>query len=247
MDRTESEESAGEPARSYHALGSRPGADGADLRRRRQAINELGEALRDLVQHAAATEAPVDELLKVTAQLRDATAPLAGHSRRREQMPSADDLLAGIRMYNPVTGSGSALAPPLRIELVDGLVVGTCTLGLAFEGPPMYAHGGVSAMLLDQMLGYATSAAGHPGVTAALTTQYRAPVPLQTPLRLTAQVTGVEGRKVVAEGIIATATDPDTALVTATGTFVKLRPEQAYRLFSAALHPDATDPAVAHD
>jgi hypothetical protein len=57
----------------------------------------------------------------------------------------------------------------------------------------------------------------------------------------------VEGRKVVAEGTIATAAEPDTALVSATGTFVALRPEQAYRMFRAALHPDATDPAVAHD
>jgi hypothetical protein len=247
MDHSEGGESAGEPARSYHAFGGRADGDGADLRRRREVIDELGEALRELVQHASATEAPVDDLLKVAAQLRDATAPLARHPRRREQMPSADDLLAGIRMYNPVTGSGSALAPPLHVEVLDGLVVGTCTLGLAFEGPPMYAHGGVSAMLLDQILGYAASASGHPGVTAVLTTQYRAPVPLQTPLRLTARVTGVEGRKVIAEGIIATAADPDTALVSATGTFVALRPEQAYRMFRAALHPDATDPAVAHD
>jgi acyl-coenzyme A thioesterase PaaI-like protein len=228
-------------------LGSDPGEDDPGLRRQRQAIDELGEALRDLVQHASATEAPVDELLKVAAQLRDATIPLARHPRGREQVPSADDLLAGIRMYNPVTGTGSALAPPLRIELVDGVVVGTCTLGPAFEGPPMSAHGGVSALLLDQMLGYATSAAGHPGLTVALTNQYKAPVPLQTPLRLTAQVTELQGRKVIAEGIIATAADPDTALVTATGIFVELRPEQAYQLFSAALHPDATDPAVAHD
>jgi acyl-coenzyme A thioesterase PaaI-like protein len=230
-------------------LDSRPGGevDDAALRRQRQAIDELGEALRDLVQHASATEAPVDELLKVAAQIRDATVPLAQHPRGREQVPSADDLLAGVRMYNPVTGTGSGLAPPLRIELVDGVVVGTCTLGPAFEGPPMYAHGGVSALLMDQMLGYATSASGRPGLTVALVNRYRAPVPLQTPLRLTARVTAMEGRKVTAEGIIATAAAPDTALVEATGTFVALRPEQSHQLFGAALHPDATDPAVAHD
>jgi acyl-CoA thioesterase FadM len=239
----------GEPGHSDHRMGAPPGSDteAEPLRDRREAIGELGEALRALVEQAASTEAPAEELRLVAAQIRKAAAPLAGHSRGRAQLPTADDLLRGIRMYNPVSGTGSALAPPLRTDVVDGVVVGTCTLGLAFEGPPMYAHGGVSALLLDQMLGYATSASGNPGMTVALHTDYRAPVPLQTPLRLTAGVTAVTGRKVTARGMIATAADPETALVEATGTFVVLRPEQASRLFSAALHPDATNPAAAHD
>jgi hypothetical protein len=217
------------------------------LRDRREAIDELGEVLRVLVEQAAATEAPTEELRLVAAQIRKAAVPLAERSRGRAQLPTADDLLGGIRMYNPVSGTGSALAPPLHMALIDGVVVGTCTLGLAFEGPPMYAHGGISALLLDQMLGYATSASGNPGMTVALLTNYRAPVPLQTPLRLTADITEVTGRKVTARGTIATAAEPGTALVEATGTFVVLSPEQAGRLFGAALHPDATNPAAAHD
>lgn len=238
-----------EPRRSYHALGGRPDgeADGAALRERRGAIDELGEALRALVEHAAATEASVQQLRLAAARIREATAPLAERRRARAQLPTADDLLGGIRMYNPVSGTGSALAPPVHMELVDGVVVGTCTLGLAFEGPPMYAHGGISALLLDQMLGYATSASGNPGMTVALLTNYRAPVPLQTPLRLTADVTDVAGRKVTARGRIATAAEPDITLVDATGTFVALRPEQASLLFGAAVHPDAANPAIAHD
>jgi acyl-CoA thioesterase FadM len=149
-------------------------------------------------------------------------------------------------MYNPVTGSGSALAPPLHIELAGDMVVGTCTLGLAYEGPPTCVHGGVSAMLLDQLLGYAASAAGHPGMTVQLDTTYRAPVPLQAPLRLTARMTEVTGRRATVRGAIATAAEPDTVLVEARGIFVGLRPEQAARLFSA-VQPDATDPAVGHD
>ena len=46
--------------------------------------------------------------------------------------------------------------------------------------------------------------------------------------------------------MIATAADPDTVLVEATGTFVRLRPDQAARLFRG-VRPDATDPLVAHD
>jgi acyl-coenzyme A thioesterase PaaI-like protein len=126
-------------------------------------------------------------------------------------------------------------------------VVGTCSLGRAFEGPPTYAHGGVSALLLDQLLGYASSASGHPGMTIQLDTSYRAPVPLKTPLRLTAEVTNVDGRKVTIKGTIATAAEPGKALVEATGTFLTLRLERAAQLFGSVRHPDATDPSVAHD
>jgi hypothetical protein len=71
-------------------------------------------------------------------------------------------------------------------------------------------------------------------------------VPLQTPLRLTAAVSEVDGRRVTARGVIAAAAEPDTVLVEAIGGFVALRPEQAARMFGG-IRPDATDPLVAHD
>jgi hypothetical protein len=214
---------------------------------RRAAIDELGEAVRTLIEQVVATEAPTEELYRAAAEIRKTTASLGTHQRVRAQLPTADDLLAGIRMYNPVIGTGSPLAPPLHVEVVGNGVVGTCTLGLAFEGPPMFVHGGVSALLLDQLLGHATMASGHPGMTVSLLTDYRAPVPLQTPLRLTGEVSGIDGRKVTGRGTITTAAEPDVVLVEATGTFVALRTEQAIRMFGGALHPDAINPSAAHD
>ena len=240
-------DSGSEPGRSHHPLAAQAAVgDDAALRTRRAAIAELGDALRELVGQASATEVGEDVLRQVAAQVRDAAALLGRRTRTRAELPGADDLVGGFRMYNPVTGSGSALAPPLSIDVTGDRAVGTCTLGLAFEGPPTFAHGGVSAMLLDQLLGYATGAAGHPGMTVRLETRYRAPVPLQTQLRLTAGVSEVNGRRVTARGVIATAAEPDTVLVEATGTFVSLRAEQAARIFGG-VHPDATDPLVAHD
>jgi acyl-CoA thioesterase FadM len=214
---------------------------------RRESITDLGSALRALVESAVATEVSLDDLNQAAALVRKATALLEQHHRTRDQLPTADDLLGGVRMYNPVSGAGSPFAPPVRMAMVNGVAVGTCTLGLAFEGPPRYAHGGVSAMLLDQMLGYATVTAGYPGMTVNLVTRYRAPVPLQTDLRLRAELTEVSGRKMTVTGGIATAAAPDTMLVEAVGTFVALRPEQAQRLFGPALHPTPVHPSVAHD
>jgi acyl-coenzyme A thioesterase PaaI-like protein len=238
---------AGEPGRS-----SPPPAHGAagggpsPMDSRRAAIAELGDALRDLVEQGSATEVGEDVLREVAVQVRQAAEALGQRTRKRAEMPSADDLFAGYRMYNPVIGSGSGLAAPLLVELTPDGAVGRCTLGLAFEGPPSFAHGGVSAMLLDQLLGHAASAAGHPGMTGRLEIWYRAPVPLQTPLRLTAALGEVTGRRVRARGTITTEADPDAVLVEASGIFIGLRAEQAARLFGG-VHPDATDPQVAHD
>jgi Thioesterase superfamily len=238
---------AGEPGRSYHPLAGRAGTgQDKELRERRAVITELGEALRELVEQASATEVPTEILRQVAAQVTLAAAQLGQQTRARADLPTADDLLGGYRMYNPVTGSGSGLAAPLHVEVTGNGVVGSCILGLAFEGPPTFAHGGVSAMLLDQLLGYATSAAGHPGMTVQLEIRYRAPVPLQTPLRLTAEVTEVDGRRVKAHGVIAAVAEPGKVLVEASGTFIGLRAEQAARLFGG-VRPDATDPLVAHD
>jgi acyl-coenzyme A thioesterase PaaI-like protein len=201
------------------------------LLRRREAIGDLGDALRLLVEHATATEAPTEELRRAAERIRQAAAPLGERARGRWDSPAADDMLAGVRLYNPVTGAGSAFAPPLEIGQDGAVTVGLCALGLAFEGPPGYAHGGVSAMLLDQMLGHAVGHSGNPGMTVRLDTGYRRPVPLLTPLRLTAEVTTIEGRRVTATGVIATAAEPGETLVEATGVFVALRAEQARELF----------------
>jgi acyl-CoA thioesterase FadM len=206
---------------------------------RREAITELGDALRVLVERATTTEAPAGDLLRAAAELREVAARLGERARDRSTPSSADSLLDGVRMYNPVIGAGSALAPPLRIELVNGAAIGHCTLGTAYEGPPRFAHGGVSAMLLDQILGHAVVASGNPGMTVRLDTTYRAPVPLLTPLRLTAEVLDIDGRRVTATGTIATEADPATVLVSANGTFVGLRADQTRRLFGPALSAEA--------
>ncbi|GIF38592.1 PaaI family thioesterase [Actinoplanes xinjiangensis] len=209
--------------------------NGHGLKRRREAITGLGDALRLLIEQATATEAPTEELLRAAELIRRAAAPLGERVRGRFETAAADDLLGGVRLYNPVTGAGSAFAPPLEIHRDGDGAVGTCTLGRAFEGPPSFAHGGVSAMLLDQMLGYAAGAAGHPGMTVRLDTGYRRPVPLYTPLRLTARVAGIDGRRVTVTGTITTAAEPGDVLVEATGVFVALRAEQARRLFGPVL------------
>lgn len=202
-----------------------------ELARRRQAVVALGGALRDLVGAAVASEVPVEVLQQVTEQVQALREDLSGASRPVGQPSSVDDLRRGQRFFNPVVGPGNPISPPMRVELVDGVAIGRCTLGQAYEGPLGFGHGGISALLLDQIMGYATAAAGHPAVTGRLSVRYRTAVPLGVPLLLRASVVDVLGVRVAVTASIARQDAPDAALVEAEGRFLTLKPEQARRLF----------------
>lgn len=197
------------------------------------AVTELGSALRDLVDAAVTTTVDDAELRAVAATARDLTGRLAASRRPPGRLSALDDPTRFRRVYNPVSGVGSPLAPPLTIHRAEGGVVAEATLGLAYEGPPGYVHGGISALLLDQLLGAAALAAGLWGMTARLELDYRAPVPLGTPIALNARVTENAGRTTVIAGAVALATAPDRPLVQARGVFVTPRPEQVEAYFGA--------------
>lgn len=209
----------------------------AELSERRAAVAELGEALRGLTSSAIGSEVDVDVIREVAAQARVLATTLAERQRRLDEPSSVDDLHRGQRLYNPVVGLGNPVAPPMHVEIVDGAAIGSCTLDWRYEGPSTYAHGGVSALLLDQIMGYAVAAAGHPGVTGRLEVRYRATVPLDQPLRLQARLIDVLGIRAAVKSSISLAAAPDDALVEAEGRFLALRPEQATRLFGGTAEP----------
>jgi hypothetical protein len=202
-----------------------------DVDRQRAEIAALGHELRALVDATVRTAATAETLRLVTEGVRRLTTQLAGRRRARAEIPAVDGFPVGIRMYSPVTGLGSPLSPPLEVTPADGALVGWCALGIAHEGPPGYGHGGMSAMLLDELMGRACAAAGTPAMTVSLHLRYHRPVPLQTPLRLVAQVTHTEGRKVVVDASITTEADPGTSLVTADGVFIAPAPDAVGALF----------------
>ncbi|MGI8306226.1 PaaI family thioesterase [Saccharopolyspora hattusasensis] len=203
----------------------------SDLRDRRRAVRELGAALRELTEAAVSTEVDTETLVEAAEQVRALVPALSSARRERGQPPTADDGRRPRRLYNPAAGPGNPIAPPMRVEIVDGIAIGTCTLGLAYEGPPSYVHGGISALLLDQILGHAHAANGKPGMTVKLSLRYRRPVPLTTPLRIVGRVVRLDGRWTNSVGTISTADDPDTVLVEAEGAFVVPNAKQNKRLF----------------
>ncbi len=93
-------------------------------------------------------------------------------------------------------------------------------LGAAFEGPPGHVHGGISAMVLDHVLGATAHQPGRPAYTGTLTLRYHQRTPLLQPLRADAWVDRVEGVKTFAVGQISGAAG---VLVSAEGIFIHPR------------------------
>jgi acyl-coenzyme A thioesterase PaaI-like protein len=103
---------------------------------------------------------------------------------------------------NAVVGFRNPFAPPLRVETTpEGTAFAAFHLGAAYEGPPDLVHGGVSALILDQMLGEAAGAGGAPGMTGRLDLTYRRPTPLGD-LSVRAWIERVEGHKTTVRGHI---------------------------------------------
>lgn len=70
------------------------------------------------------------------------------------------------------------------------------------QGPPEHAHGGASAALLDEAMGFAAWVSGYKIVSANLNINFLKPVPLGVPLKIHAKIISKEGKKIFAKGEI---------------------------------------------
>ncbi|MCL1805313.1 MAG: PaaI family thioesterase [Clostridiales bacterium] len=106
-------------------------------------------------------------------------------------------------------------------NLADGSVAAVFEPGDVFQGYPQRLHGGVTASMLDEVLGRAILPLEPDtwAVTAELTIRYKKPVPLQVPLIITAKVTDNNRRLFHSSGEMIL---PDGEVAaTATGVYMK--------------------------
>jgi hypothetical protein len=120
---------------------------------------------------------------------------------------------------NPVTGFRNAIAPPLVMrEESDGLWWSEFELGEVYQGPPGWVHGGVLAMVLDQLLGEAASEGlTKPLFTGTITLRYLRGTPLGR-LRAEAAIERTDGHKTFVSGHMC---DAQGKTVEAEGIFIK--------------------------
>ncbi|NWU93957.1 THEM4 thioesterase, partial [Upupa epops] len=93
--------------------------------------------------------------------------------------------------------------------------------GRYLEGHPGLTHGGAIATIVDTTLGTCALAVAGRVVTANLSIDYLAPVPLGTVLLVEAHTEWLEGRKMFLSGCVRGA-DGDTVFARATGLFIQL-------------------------
>lgn len=186
----------------------------ADLR----ALYEpLTQSVRELIDATIRTEVDSASVADAKAAIDAATATLRARQVERsfgirfgadgDQMPWG----------NAVIGIRNPTAPPLDIRRApDGSVYADFVLGAAYEGPPRHVHGGVSALILDHVLGEAASSTERPRLTGTISMRYHRTTPLGA-LRVEARVDRIEGYKTYAVGHIA---DGEGVTVSAEGVFI---------------------------
>jgi len=189
----------------------------ADADRATALYAPLAEAVRDLVDATIRTEADDDVVAQARAAIEAVT-----ESLRHRVRPFGVSYRVGDRplpLGNAVVGVCNPIAPPLVVHHEGG---GRCwsefVLGAAYEGPPTLVHGGVSALVLDHMLGEAASEGlSKPRFTGTITVKYLRGTPLG-PLRSEAWIDRRDGVKVFARGFIS---DAAGITVEADGVFIE--------------------------
>lgn len=178
----------------------------------------LAQEVRGLIDATIRTQADEATVREVTAQVQQLTERLRAGTL--SESPGLRYVVDGrpLAWGNAVVGLRNPIAPPLMIQHGEN---GHCWadfhLGAAYEGPPSLVHGGVSALVLDHVLGEAASdGLTKPNYTGTITVKYLRGTPLG-PLHAEASIYRRDGVKTYARGYIS---DADGVTVEADGVFI---------------------------
>ncbi len=212
------------------ALEEVPAAESSTSAARLQAaaaLRNLGNALVD----RQVDDGLLLEIAEVANALlpRMVDAPRRGHSffdRSSEfvGLPTTDASGAVESVVFPdcfVSGLANPMGMEARLSVANEGATLEVELGAAFEGAPGRAHGGAVAALIDEVMGFAQSAAGTVSFTGRLTLNYRAPTPVGQPLKAHAWVSERNGRKLTLKAELRS---EDTLLVEAEALFIVVDP-----------------------
>ncbi len=190
---------------------------------RRAAIVRLAEATRRLTDAVVVTARAPAELEAAAAEIREIAERLA----ELQHDGPFSGLLPRVRDYNrpewsmplsPICGEASPIRPELRLWLEDERVAGTARLGKKHIGPVHHAHGGVTAMICDQLVALAARAAKFKALTHTLTVRFQRPTPLYRDLALAAWCEPRDARRaagfatIAADGVVVVSAEAVLAL-----------------------------------
>ncbi|MBE7160526.1 MAG: PaaI family thioesterase [Williamsia herbipolensis] len=191
--------------------------DDAEVDRRRQLVEPLTDAVRDLIDAVIRSEVDESEIPAITKSVREAATRLRRRQREGAYGVGYNRSMTGMPWGNPAVGVRNAIAPPMRSRLTDdGSRCADVHLGAAYEGPPGLVHGGICALLLDHLLGESAGDDGTPSFTAGIELRFVRETRLGA-VHLRARTDRVDGPKKFVTGTISDATG---VCVEATGLFI---------------------------
>src|SRR4051794_10652015 len=128
-------------------------------------------------------------------------------------------------------GCASAGSCQLGISLTTGGVgeiSGTVTFPARCEGGPGVVHGGMILAALDEVMGLVHAGSGVLAVTATTSAQFHRPVPVETPLDISARLaaTSADGARRSTQAVIRRA--DGKPLVSASGDFMVRDPDKHF-------------------
>ncbi|CAJ1582120.1 PaaI family thioesterase [[Mycobacterium] wendilense] len=192
--------------------------DAAEAAAQRAVYEPFTQAVRELLDATIRTRAGAEDIAAAQAAIEAITATL-----RADQMDGPFGVRftsegEGMSWGNPVIGVRNPMAPPLTVEHGDDRCWAEFELGAAYEGPPDHVHGGISALILDHLLGEVASGRGdRPVFTGTISLRYLRGTPLGR-LRCEAWTERIDGVKTYARGFISDAEGPT---VEAEGVFIQ--------------------------
>ena len=150
---------------------------------RRDAVERLAASVRALADAVAETGVEPHTLDGITQEIATLTERLAAATDDTPYSglvwaPGDFSVPEGPMPLNPIIGACSPVRPDVQLRFSDGEIVGHAVFTKRFVGPPGYAHGGISAMLADQIVSASPMAIGVRTITKALRVRYRRPLPL---------------------------------------------------------------------
>ena len=192
-------------------------------------------ALRDLSEALVGHDADEPTLEAVAAWATE----LADRIRRRPRRDRAADYLHrrytdppppdGVDLITssdrPVSGPANPSAVAMTIRRVGAEACADVEFDRRFESVPGRVHGGITASIFDDLMGYVQVIDGLASYTRELQVRYLAPMPTHTRIEVRARTTERTERRAVvtAEARVA---GSDTLVADARGIFAVVPPEQ---------------------
>jgi hypothetical protein len=183
-----------------------------------QANRRLVSSVRRLMHAVGSTAASVQDQQRSEGLIIDASVILESRLRSGVLLGDFEMAEKSVASATRRIGDHNPSRLPLTITADGHTASATLTADALCEGPQGHLHGGLSAWLMDCMLGLLMESTGRQCVTANLDVNYRALTPLHRPLHLYAEIESISGRKVWANAWIDSA---GTRTVQARGLFIE--------------------------